>query len=158
MERSVLRGTKNLHNAINDQSCKLKNSWWQNYLFHVCMLTFLTLSWEFSVSEFFVWSSVLSKFQEGIYCYLAIILWKCKNCLIWVLNKSILFSSNSVKCHYCVICTLKKSFYYSLIWKNSLKMSVLLDINSVVLYCSPVTLSKCQYYLMSRKVCSIVWE
>ena len=158
MERSVLRGTKNLHNAINDQSCKLKNSWWKNYLFHVCMLTFLTLSWEFSVSEFFVWSSVHSKFQEGIYYYLVIILWKSENCLIWVLNKSILFSSNSVKCHYCVICTLKESFYYSLIWKNSLKVSVLLDINSVVLYCSPVTLSKCQYYLMSRKVCSIVWE
>ena len=39
------------HKAINDQSCKLKNSW-QNYLFHVCLLTFLNLTREFSLIYF----------------------------------------------------------------------------------------------------------
>ena len=34
------------HKTINDQSCKPKNSWRQNYLFHVCMVTFLTFTWE----------------------------------------------------------------------------------------------------------------
>ena len=46
------------HKAINDQSCKLKNSWWQNYLLHVCMLTFRTFTWEFSLKEFSVCLSV----------------------------------------------------------------------------------------------------
>ena len=65
------------HKAINDQSCKLKNSWWQNYLFHVCILTFPPFTWEFSVWEF----SVCSK------CPLKL---KKKKCLL-------LFSNNSVK-------------------------------------------------------------
>ena len=62
-EHSVLRGTKNFDKAINDQSCKPKNSWWRNYLFHVCMLTFLTFIWEYSAWEIFVCSSVHSKSQ-----------------------------------------------------------------------------------------------
>ena len=37
------------HKAIHCQSCKLKNSWWQNYLFHVCMLTILIFTCEFFV-------------------------------------------------------------------------------------------------------------
>ena len=51
------------HEAINDQSSKLKNRWWQNYQFHVCILTFHTFSWKFSVSESFVSSSVHSNSQ-----------------------------------------------------------------------------------------------
>ena len=112
MGRSVLGDTKNFHKAINDQSCKLKNSWRQNYLFHVCMLFFLTFSWGFSAWEFFVYSSVHSKVQENVYYYLEITLFQCRYSLIWVLNKSMLFGS------------------------NSLKMSVLLDINSAVLFTS----------------------
>lgn len=42
-----------LHKAINDQSRKLKNSWLQNYLFHVCILIFLTFTWELSVWALF---------------------------------------------------------------------------------------------------------
>ena len=39
--------------AINDQSFKHKNSWWQNYLFHVCMLTFFSfISGIFSLRSF----------------------------------------------------------------------------------------------------------
>ena len=60
-EYSVLGRTKNFGKAINDQSCKSKNSWWQNYLCHVCMLTFLTFIWEYSAWEMFVCSSVHSK-------------------------------------------------------------------------------------------------
>ena len=45
-------GTIFSQKAINDQSCKLKNSWWQNYLLHVCMLTFHTSTLEFSLGEF----------------------------------------------------------------------------------------------------------
>ena len=58
------------HKAINDQSCKLQNSVRQNYLFRVCILTFLT-----SNLEFFVCSSVP---------------WNSKKCLL-------LFGNNSVK-------------------------------------------------------------
>ena len=96
---SVLGGTKNFDKVINDQSCKykLKNSWWQNCLSHVCMLTFLTFSWEFSTGKFFICSSVLPKSQESVSSYLVITLWKCEYCLTWVLNKSILFGSNSLK-------------------------------------------------------------
>ena len=53
-----------LHRAISDQSCKLKNSWWQNYLFHVVMLTFLIFAWKFSVWEFSFCSSVHSNSQK----------------------------------------------------------------------------------------------
>ena len=111
-------GTKNLHKAINVQSCKLKNSWWQNYLFHVCMPTFLTFSWGFSALEIFVCSSVHSKSHKECLLCLVIILWKCEYCLIWVLNKSILFGSNSLKVS--LLCDMypEENFYYSLIWKE----------------------------------------
>ena len=46
----------------------------QNYLFHVCILTFLTFSREFSVQEFFVFSSVHSNSQKGVYYCLVITL------------------------------------------------------------------------------------
>ena len=46
------------HKAINDQSFKLKNIWWQNYLLHVCMLTFHFFNLKFSLWEFFFCSSV----------------------------------------------------------------------------------------------------
>ena len=116
------------HKAINDQSCKLKNSWWENYLLHLCMLTFHTFTWEFSLKEFSVCSSVHWNSQKGVYYCLVIILWKCEYCLIWALNKSILFGSNSLKVS--VLCDMnsEKMFYYSLLW--ILKMSVLLSINS----------------------------
>ena len=37
------------HKAINNQSCKLKNSSWKNYLLHVYLLTFHTFTWGFSL-------------------------------------------------------------------------------------------------------------
>ena len=40
------------HKAFNDQSCKLKNSWWQNYLLHVCMPTFHTSHGNFLLENF----------------------------------------------------------------------------------------------------------
>ena len=55
------------HKAINDQSCKLRNSWWQNYLLHVCMLTFHTFTLEFSLWEFSVCSSVHWNSQKSVY-------------------------------------------------------------------------------------------
>ena len=75
----------------------VKHSWWQHYLFHVCMLTFLTFTWEFSVWEFSVCSSVHSNYQKSVYYCLVKTLWKCEYCLISALNKSILFVSNSLK-------------------------------------------------------------
>ena len=46
------------------------------------------------------------------------IVWKCEYCLIWILNKSILFGSNSLKVS--LLCGMYsgKTFYYSLIWKE----------------------------------------
>ena len=117
--RSVLGDTKNFHKAINGQSCKPKNSWRQNYLFHVCMLFFLTFSWGFSAWEFFVYSSVHSKVQENVYYYLEITLFRCKYSLIWVLNKSMLFGSSSLKVSLLLDMNSEKTFYYySLIWKE----------------------------------------
>lgn len=39
-----------------DESCNLKNSWRQHYLFYVCMLIFFSFTWEFSV---WVWNNLL---------------------------------------------------------------------------------------------------
>ena len=151
---SLLGATKSFHKAVNDKSCKLKISWWQNYLFHVCMLTFFTFSWEFSAWEFLVSSSVHSKFQESSYYYLVITLWKCEYCLIWVLNKSILFGSNSVKVS--LLCDMysKKSFYYSVIWK---KLSIVWCLEKCVVLLG-VTPWKCQYCLIwNLKHVSYCW-
>ena len=60
--------------AINDQSCKLKNRRWQNYLFHVYMPTFLTFSRELSVSDFFICLGVHSISQKSVYYCLVITL------------------------------------------------------------------------------------
>ena len=62
------------HKAINDQSCKLKNSWRQNYLLRVSRLTFLTFTWEFFLWEFSVCSSVH---------------WNSKKCLPLFVNNSV---------------------------------------------------------------------
>ena len=63
------------HKAINDQSCKLKNSWWQNYLFHVCSIekrVVLFPSNYLKMSVLFViWKSVQ-------YCS-GVTQWKCHN-------------------------------------------------------------------------------
>ena len=106
------------HKAINDQSCNLNNRWCQNYLFHVFMLTFLTFTWEFSLWECSLCSSVHWNSQRCVYYCLVVTLWKCEYCLIWPLNKSMLFGSNSLKVW--VLCGMnsEKSFYYSLIWKK----------------------------------------
>ena len=100
------------------------NSWMQHYLLHVCMPTFHTFTWEFSLWEYSVCSSVHWNSQKGIYYCLVITLWKFEYCLIWALNKSILFVSISLKLS--VLCDMnsEKGFYYSLIY------SVLLDIYS----------------------------
>ena len=58
------------------------------------MLTFHTFTQEFSLRDFSVtqWNS-----QKAVYCSLLITLWKCENCLIWTLNKSVLSGGNSLK-------------------------------------------------------------
>ena len=97
------------HKAINDQSCKLKNSWWQNYLLHVCMLTFHTFTWEFSLKEFSVCLSVHWNSQKGVNYGFVITLWKCGYCLIWALKISQHCLVVTLwKCQYCLIWTLKK--------------------------------------------------
>ena len=94
-----------------------------------------------------------------LYCLL-ITLWKCEYCLIWALSKSILFGSNSLKVS--VLCdkNSEKMFYYCLIRKKLCeKFSIAwYKLWKSVWYCLPVTLWKCQYCLMSAKVCSTVWE
>ena len=99
------------HKVTNDQSCKLKNSWWLNCLLHVCMLTFRTFTLEFCLSEFSVCSSVHWNSQKRVYYCKVLTQWKCEYCLMWPLKNSILFGSNSLwKRQYCVIWTLKKHF------------------------------------------------
>ena len=66
----------------------------KNYLYYVCMVTFLTFTWEFSLWKFYVSSSVHWKSRKSVYYCLEISLWKSECCLIWALNKSILFGSN----------------------------------------------------------------
>ena len=124
------------HKAINDQSCKLKKSWWQSYLFHVCMLTFLTFGREFSVWELFVCSSASNSSKSFYFC-LVVTLWKYEYCLIWVLNKSILFGRNSLKVS--LLCDMYSEKFFTIVQfgRKSLKISVL---------------------LMSEKVFSIVWD
>ena len=84
---------------------------------------------------------------------------------MWILFDTIfkqvnIVGSNSLKVS--VLCDMnsEKSFYLKVKFgSNSLKMSVLIDINSgkmCSIVCS-VTLGKCQYCLMFGKVCSIVW-
>ena len=99
---------------INDQSYKLKNSWWQNYLFHVCMQIFFTFTWGFSIWEFSVCSSVHSNSQKSVYYCLIITLRKCEYCLIWALNKSILFGSYSLTVSVSCQMNSEQKFYYSL--------------------------------------------
>ena len=94
------------HRAINAQSCKLKNSWWQNYLLHVCMLTFLTFTWEVFVWEFSVCSSVHSNSQKSVYYCLLITLWKTVWYELWVSEYYLVVTP--WKCNCCVIWTLKK--------------------------------------------------
>ena len=91
--------------------------WSQNYLLHVCILSFHTFTWEFSLKEFFVCSSVHQNTQKSVYYCLVITPWKYKYCLIWALNKSILFGSNSLKVPILYMNS-EKTFYYSLIWKE----------------------------------------
>ena len=134
------------------------------------MLTFFTFSWEFSTWEFFVCSNVHSKSQEIVYYYFVITLWKCEYCLIWVLSKSILFGSNSLKVS--LLCDMysEKGFHYSLTWKElsenvsivwclekcvvlfvskSMKVSVLFDIKSETCFLLLVVIDwKCEYFFI----------
>ena len=82
------------------------------------MLTFLTFTYEFCLWEFSACSSVHSDSQKSVYCCLVITLWKCGYCLIWALNKSILFGCNSPKVLVLCNMNIEKTFYYSLIWKE----------------------------------------
>ena len=95
--------------------------------------------------------------QKRVYYCLVRTLWKCEYCLIWsvntvwywALNKSILFGSNSLKVS--VLCDMNsESFYYSLIWKELSEYTriVWCKLWKTVLYCLPVTLLKCQYCLI----------
>ena len=159
------------HKAIIDQLCKLKNSWWSNYLLHMCMLTFHTFNWEFSLWDFSVSSSVHWNFQKRVYCCLVITLWKCQYWLIWALNKSVLFGSNSLKVS--IFCDMNsKKTCYSLIWKElSENVSIVwYKLWKSVYYCVPVTLCLVTLKrwdgvmsvlfddLSSEKVCSIVCQ
>ena len=65
----------------------------------------------------FVCLSVHWKSKKKQNC-LIIALWKCEYCSIWALNYSVLFFSNSLKVS--VLCDMnsEKSFYNSLIWKE----------------------------------------
>ena len=114
------------------------------------MLTFLTFIWKFSVWEFSVCSSVHSNSQKSVYYCLVITLWKCEYCLIWALNKSILFGSNSLKVSVLCDTNSEKNFYYSLIWKElSENVSIVwYKLWKSVQYCLPATLSKCFYCLI----------
>ena len=67
------------HKAINDQSCKLKNSWWQDYLLHLCMLTSHTFTLEFSLGEFFLFKCPL-KFPKKCLLLLGI-----NSVKVWIL-------------------------------------------------------------------------
>ena len=81
---------------------------------------------------------------------MVITLWKCEYCLVWALNKSILFGSNSLKVS--VLCDMdsEKRFYYSLMWKE-LSESVIIawyELWKSVWYHLVVTPWNCQYCLI----------
>ena len=113
------------HKAINNQSCKLKNSWWQKY-FSCVYANF-------------------SHFYLGIFCLFQFSLKLSKKCVllfgnnsesvntVWYeLWKSIWFCSCSLKrlvlCHMNCRCKLWKYVQYCL--HVTLKISVLFDMNS----------------------------
>ena len=54
------------HKDINDESCKLKNKWWQNYLLHICILTFLTFTLEFSHFELIILLHLFSSLHRTL--------------------------------------------------------------------------------------------
>ena len=94
------------HKAINDQPCKLKNSWWQNYLFHLCMLTFLTFTWGFFAWEFSTCSSFHSHSQKKCFLFFLVITLNESLNNVWVNIESIILYSLVVtlwKCQYCMI-------------------------------------------------------
>ena len=84
-------------------------------MFHLCMLTFITFTWEFSIWEFSLSASDHSNSHESVYYCLLITDWKWECCLIWALNKSISFVSNSLKVSVFSDMNSEKSLYYSLI-------------------------------------------
>ena len=96
------------HKGINEQSCKLNNSWWQNYLLHA------------NFSQFY-----LGIFFLRIFCLFKCPLKLSRKCLL-------LFGNDPVKVWiYCLIWALKKSILFG---SNSLKLSVLCDMNSEKLF------------------------
>ena len=96
------------HKSINDQSCKLTNSWWQNDLLHVCMLTFTFTSVQVSIQI-------------------------SKKCLLLFGNNSvkvrILFDMSSCQYFQNVIIVWCLEKCVILFGKNSLKVSLMFDIN-----------------------------
>ena len=118
------------------------------------MPTFLTFTCGFSVWEFSVYWSVHWNSQKSVHYCLVITLWKCEYCLIWALNKSILFDCNSLRVS--VLCDMnsEKRFYYSLVWKElSDNVSIpWYKLWESVWYCLPVTLWKCQCCLI------VIWN
>ena len=112
-----------------------------------------------------------SHFYLGIFCLrifylskcpdcLVITLWKCEYCLIWALNKLILFGSNALKVSILCYMYSEKSFFYSLIWKElSENVSVAwYKLWKSVYYCLPVTLWKYQYCLTwTLKMCLLLF-
>ena len=117
----------------------------------------ITFTQKLPIWKFFVCLSAHSNSQKSVYYYLVITLWKCEYCLMWVLNKSILFVSNSLKVS--VLCDMnyEKRFCYSLILKElfdnvsitwyRLKCVVLLAIKSLkmsALFDNDMKSGKCQ--------------
>ena len=75
--------------------------------------------WIFSLRIFCLYKCPLKLSKKCLLYYcLVITLWKCEYCLIWALNKSILFAGNSLKVS--VLCDMnsEKTFYWSLVWKE----------------------------------------
>ena len=99
--------------------------------------------------------------QKIVYYCLVIPLWKCEYCLIWALNKSILFGSNSLELSVLSDMNSEKTFYRSFIWsKLSKNVSIAwCKLWKSVYYCLPVTLKiSVLLDVSSGKVCSIVWQ
>ena len=81
---------RDIHTLVNSRIID------EQILSHVCMIIFLTFTWEFPW-EYSVRSSLHWKSQKSVSYCLVITLWKFVYCLIWALNKSIIFGSNPLK-------------------------------------------------------------
>ena len=117
------------HKNINDQSCNLKNSWWQNYVSCVYANFSHFYLGMFCLRIFCLFKVSIQTLKSVHFC-LAINLWKCECCLIWAQNKSILLGSNSL--------VLSVSIMWYILWKKVLvfRFSFVLVFLQTMLICS----------------------